>query len=37
MVVAMITMGMMKMPVDEIVDMIAMRYGLMPTAGPMHV
>ena len=37
MVIAMIAMGMMKMIADEIVDMVAMRHGLVPAAWPVHV
>jgi len=37
MVVAMIAVGMMKMSIDEIVDVISMRHSLMPAPRPMHV
>jgi len=37
MVVAVVTVRMVKASVDEIADMVAMGYGLMPAAGPMNV
>ncbi|MFJ1254873.1 hypothetical protein [Cupriavidus sp. CuC1] len=37
MVVAMIAMGMVQVTSDEIVNMVSMRYGLVPTAGSVHV
>jgi len=33
----MIAMGMMQMTLDEIVDVISMRNGLMPTARTVHM
>jgi hypothetical protein len=37
MIVAMVAVGMMQMPVDQIVDMIPMRHGLMPAPGPVNM
>jgi hypothetical protein len=37
MIVAMTAMRMVQMAVDEIVDMIGVRYGLVPAAGTVHV
>lgn len=37
MIVAVIPMGMMQMPVDEVADMVAVRYGGVATIRTMHV
>ena len=37
MVIAMIVMRIMQMSVDQIINMVAMRYCLMPTVRPMHM
>lgn len=37
MVVAMIPMGVMEMSIDEVVDVIPMRDGLVPAVGSVHV
>jgi hypothetical protein len=37
MIVAMVAMGMMQVPVDQIVDVVTMRDGRMPAVGAMHV
>ncbi len=37
MVVAMAVMGVMKMVIDQVVDMLAVRHGFMSTAGAMRV
>jgi len=37
MVVAMIAMGMMQVTIDEIVNMVSMRYGFVSTAGSVHM
>lgn len=37
MVVAVIAMGMMQMPIDEVIHVIAMGYLLVPAARTMHV
>lgn len=37
MIIAMVAMRMMQMPVHQIVDMVAVRYGLMPTPRSMHM
>jgi hypothetical protein len=36
-IVAVIPVGMMQMPVDQIVDVVAVRHGLMPASGTVHV
>lgn len=37
MIVTVVVMGMMKAAVDEVIDVIAMRDGLMPTPRSMHM
>ena len=37
MVVAVIAMGMVQMPVDEVIHVIAMGYRFVPTTGSVHV
>lgn len=37
MVIAMVTMGVVEMAVHEIVDMVAVRYGFVAAARPMHM
>ncbi len=37
MVIAVITVGMMEMAVDQIVDVVPVRHRLVPAAGSMHV
>jgi len=36
-VVAMITMGMMKVAIDQVIDVVAVRYGLVPASRTMNV
>jgi hypothetical protein len=36
-IVAVIAVRMMQVPIDQIVDMVAMRDGLVPASGPMRV
>ena len=36
-IVAVITVWMMKMPINQVVYMVAMRHGIVPTPGPMHM
>jgi hypothetical protein len=37
MIVAVITVRMMKMPINQVVYMIAMRHRIVPTPRPMHM
>lgn len=37
MVIAMVSMGVVEMAIHEIVDMIAVRYGFVTAARPMHM
>ena len=37
MVIAMITVWMMQMPINQVVHMVAMRYGFMPTFRSMNM
>jgi predicted Co/Zn/Cd cation transporter (cation efflux family) len=37
MVIAMVAVRMVQMAIDQVIDVIAMRYGLMTAAGPVHV
>jgi hypothetical protein len=36
-VVAVIAVGMMQMPIDQVIDVIAMRHSFMAASWPMHV
>jgi hypothetical protein len=37
MIVAMVAVGVMKMPFDQVVDVIPMRHGFMPASRSMHM
>jgi hypothetical protein len=36
-IVAVVTVWVMQAPVDDVVDVVAMRDGLVPAAGPVHM